>query len=37
MDEARPIEKEIPIEAPPDEVFSYLTEDKKYLLWMGVA
>lgn len=33
---AEPIEKEIFIEAPPEEVFSFLTETKKYLLWMGV-
>ena len=37
MDDGSPIEKEIFIDAPPAEVFPYLTENKKYLLWMGVA
>src|SRR5215467_2351406 len=37
MDNESPIRKEIFIEAAPEEVFSYLTENKKYLLWMGVA
>jgi uncharacterized protein YndB with AHSA1/START domain len=37
MDDEPPIEKEIFIEAPPEEVFPYLTESGKYLLWMGVA
>ncbi|HEY6255796.1 MAG TPA: SRPBCC domain-containing protein [Xanthobacteraceae bacterium] len=31
-----PIEKEIFIDAAPEEVFAYLTESRKYLLWMGV-
>lgn len=37
MDDGSPIEKELFIDAPPEEVFSYLTESRKYLLWMGVA
>jgi uncharacterized protein YndB with AHSA1/START domain len=37
MDDERPIEKELFIDAPPEEVFPYLTESRKYLLWMGVA
>jgi len=32
-----PIVKEIFIEAGPEEIFPYLTESGKYLLWMGVS
>lgn len=30
-----PLVKEVFIDAPPDEVFPYLVEGQKYLLWMG--
>jgi uncharacterized protein YndB with AHSA1/START domain len=32
-----PIVKEIFIDAPPEDVFPFLTESDKYLMWMGVA
>jgi len=32
-----PIVKEIFIDAPPEEVFTYLTESEKYVLWMGLS
>lgn len=32
-----PIVKEIFIEAEPEDIFPYLTESEKYLLWMGVS
>jgi uncharacterized protein YndB with AHSA1/START domain len=32
-----PIEKQIFLDASPEEVFAYLTDSRKYLLWMGVA
>lgn len=37
MNDSDPFEREIFIEAPPEAVFPYLTESKKYLLWMGLA
>ena len=37
MDDTSPIVKEVYIDAPPEEVFPYLTSSEKYLLWMGVA
>lgn len=36
-DDTDVIVKEIFLEASPEEVFPYLTESGKYLLWMGVA
>lgn len=33
----KPVIKEIFIEAPPEEVFPYLTQSEKYVLWMGLA
>jgi hypothetical protein len=37
MDDTGPIVKEIVIDAAPEDIFPYLTESTKYLLWMGVA
>lgn len=37
MDDTGPIVKEIVIDAAPEDIFPYLTESPKYLLWMGVA
>ncbi len=32
-----PIVKEIFIDAPPDEIFPYLTQNEKFTLWMGLS
>lgn len=37
MAEGEPIVREIFIEATPEEVFPYLTQSDKYILWMGLA
>ena len=37
MADAEPIVKEILLEATPEEVFAYLTDSARYILWMGVA
>lgn len=37
MVEDDPIVREVFIEAPPAEVFAYLTQSDKYVLWMGLA
>jgi len=35
--ESEPIIKEIFIEATPEEIFPYLTQSEKYVLWMGLT
>jgi hypothetical protein len=37
MPDDSPVIKEIFIDARPEEIFSYLTESRKYLRWMGVS
>jgi uncharacterized protein YndB with AHSA1/START domain len=37
MADDKPIIKEIFIDARPEEIFPYLTENEKYLSWMGIA
>lgn len=37
MAEGEPVIKEIFIEATPQEIFAYLTDSDKYVLWMGLA
>jgi uncharacterized protein YndB with AHSA1/START domain len=37
MADDEPLTKQIFIDAPPAEVFPYLTQSEKYVLWMGLA
>ncbi|MGP0090169.1 MAG: SRPBCC family protein [Xanthobacteraceae bacterium] len=37
MAASEPIVKEIFIRATPEEIFPYLTQSEKYILWMGLA
>jgi len=35
-DHARPVERQVRLDAPPDEVFLYLTVPERYVMWQGV-
>jgi uncharacterized protein YndB with AHSA1/START domain len=37
MADDKPIIKEVFIDASPEEIFPYLTENEKYLSWMGIS